>query len=93
MRLLGELRDRFRHRRDPYPCREAVELVTEYLEAAMTPYERERFERHLRACAPCTRYVEQVRLTADTLGRVHPEPPAAATQAALLAAFRDFHGG
>jgi anti-sigma factor RsiW len=91
MRLLGELRDRFRHRHDPYPCREAVELVTEYLEGAMTPFERERFERHLSTCGPCTRYVEQVRRTADVLGRVHPEPPTEATQAALLGVFRDFH--
>ena len=32
-------------------CHELVELVTEYLEDAMTASERERLEQHLAACA------------------------------------------
>jgi anti-sigma factor RsiW len=90
MGLLRELRDRVRHRNDPYRCEEAVELVTEYLEGAMSPVEAERFERHLRACDACVRYVAQVERTADTLGHVHPAPPSEGTRAALLDAFRDF---
>lgn len=91
MGLLGELRGRWWHRRDPYRCQEAVELVTDYLEGAMSPSERERFERHLRACDACIRYVDQVRHTADVLGHVHPEAPTGTTRSALLDTFRDFH--
>jgi anti-sigma factor RsiW len=91
MGVLREFRDRIRHRRDPYRCQEAVELVTDYLEGAMSPVEVERFERHLHRCADCVRYVEQVQRTVDALGQLHPPPPAGATQVALLDAFRNFH--
>jgi anti-sigma factor RsiW len=67
-----------------------VELVTDYLEEAMPARDRRRFERHLRNCPGCTRYVHQVRLTADALGHVHPEPPTGPTRDALVQAFKDF---
>jgi anti-sigma factor RsiW len=44
-------------------CRELVELVTDYLEGAMTPEEAARFEAHVAACAGCEAYLEQVRAT------------------------------
>lgn len=91
--LVRELRRRRIHWRDPHRCRHAVELVTDYLEGAMTPEERARFERHLRTCPSCVRYVDQVRHTIDVMGRVHPHPPAGATREALLSAFRDFPRG
>jgi hypothetical protein len=84
-----ELRDRIVHIGD-LTCQHAVELVTEYLEGALTPRARKRFERHIRGCAACTTYLDQVRLTADTLGRVHPDPPTGPARDSLLQAFRDF---
>lgn len=90
VRLLNELRDIVRHRGDRLTCQQAVELVTEYLEGAMTPPTRACFERHLRTCPHCVAYVEQVRRTADVLGHVQPVPPTGATRDALLDAFRDF---
>lgn len=88
--LFDELRQRFRHRNDTLVCRDVVELVTEYLEGAMSADDRRAFEHHLSRCADCTAYVEQCRRTVDVLGRVQPEPPDDATRAALLDAFRDF---
>jgi anti-sigma factor RsiW len=44
-------------------CQELVELVTDYLEDALTPEERERFEAHLDDCPGCRAYVEQMRVT------------------------------
>jgi hypothetical protein len=85
-----ELRDIIRHLGD-YTCQQAVELVTDYLEQALPARDRRRFERHLRNCAACSRYVEQVRLTTDTLGRVHPAPPSGETRDALVQVFKDFH--
>lgn len=90
MRPFEEIKLRIRHLRDPLTCREAVEIVTDYLEGAMQPSERERFERHLRACPDCVTYVDQVRTTAEVLGRVAPAPPAGATRDALIATFREF---
>ncbi len=89
VRAFEELRDRIGHVGD-MTCQQAVELVTEYLEGALTPRARRRFERHIRGCVACTTYLEQVRLTADTLGRMHPHPPTGPARDSLLQAFRDF---
>ena len=50
-------------------CQELVELVTDYLEGAMSPEERERFEEHLDACGNCRRYLAQMRQTIRLVGR------------------------
>ncbi|MFM2078411.1 MAG: hypothetical protein RJA49_2301 [Actinomycetota bacterium] len=88
--VFAELRDRVRHFRDPLVCNQVVELVTEYLEGAMSAKDRARFEQHLARCPHCTAYVEQTRRTVDVLGKVAPAPPDEATREALLDAFRDF---
>ncbi len=88
--LFDELRQRFRHRDDALVCRDVVELVTDYLEGAMSARDRRAFEHHLSLCADCTAYVEQCRRTVDVLGRVQPEPPDETTRSALLDAFREF---
>jgi anti-sigma factor RsiW len=59
-----------------YPCQELVELVTEYLEDAMTPHERASFEAHLAICTGCRNYVGQVKATVRALEQL-PEPPVA----------------
>ncbi len=89
---INELRDRFGHLGDT-TCQRVVELVTEYLEGALTPRARRRFERHIHGCPACTVYLDQVRRTADVLGHVHPEPPTGHVREALLQAFRDFSCG
>jgi hypothetical protein len=53
-------------------CRELVELVTIYLEAALPPRERDRFEAHHRGCSACQAHVSQVRLVVSALGRLPP---------------------
>jgi anti-sigma factor RsiW len=53
-------------------CREAVGLVTEYLEGALSDADRRRFEDHLRYCPHCEEYLTQIRVTISTLGRVEP---------------------
>jgi anti-sigma factor RsiW len=54
-------------------CREAVELVTSYLEDTMSRGERKRFERHLEHCDGCAAYLDQVRETIRATGSVGPE--------------------
>ena len=47
----------------PLVCRDAVELVTEYLEAALDPSRASAFERHVAGCDGCAAYVAQIRTT------------------------------
>lgn len=54
-------------------CRQAVELVTDYLEGALSRRDRERLEAHLAACPHCQEYLEQMRVMIAALGRVEPE--------------------
>jgi anti-sigma factor RsiW len=51
-------------------CQELVGLVTDYLEEALTPEERGRFEAHLPRCPHCRLYLEQMRQTIAALGRI-----------------------
>jgi anti-sigma factor RsiW len=71
-------------------CRELVELVTDYLEGVLAPAERARFDEHLEACPYCVTYVEQMRTTVATLGRVTRAQLSPEAQKELLAAFRDW---
>lgn len=64
---------RLRPRSHDLVCRHAVELVTDYLEGALSPAERGRFEAHLAACPHCAEYLAQIRETIRLAGRVTPE--------------------
>ena len=75
---------------EPFTCREMVELVTDYLEGTLSRAERRRFEGHIDGCENCTRYVDQMRITLRTLGRLEPESLSDDARAELLAAFRDW---
>lgn len=70
-------------------CQELVELLTDHLEGSLGWRARRRVEKHLRACAACTRYVEQMRETLDLLGTVPVDTLSPQAQATLLDAFRD----
>lgn len=70
------------------PCRELVELITEYLEDRLSPRDRARFEAHLAECPPCQRYLDQFRQTIRVLGRLPEESLSPAARDMLLAAFR-----
>jgi predicted anti-sigma-YlaC factor YlaD len=70
-------------------CQELVELVTDYLEGALAPGERARFDEHLDECPGCRAYLEQLRVTLRLVRRTEgleqrPEV------AGLLAAFREY---
>ena len=82
----------FTLRRDKARCQDVVELVTDYLEGALDAPVRARFERHIAGCPDCTRYLDEVRLTRDAMGRVHPVPPPDDAKAAILDAFRRARG-
>ena len=72
------------------PCRELVELITEYLEDRLSPTDRSRFEAHLTECEPCRTYLEQFRQTIRALGRLPEESLSVEARNTLLTAFRDW---
>ena len=71
-------------------CQELVELVTDYLDGALPPAERMRFDAHIAGCDGCHTYLEQIRLTIARTGSLLPERLDPAAEAALLEAFRDW---
>jgi anti-sigma factor RsiW len=62
----------FRRRR-ALVCRQAVELMTDYLDGALSTRDQARLEAHLAGCPHCTEYLEQVRATVAAVGRVEPD--------------------
>lgn len=77
-----------------FRCQDLVEVVTDYLEGAMDPSTRARFDRHLRRCDGCDRYLAQIRRTVELTGRLSVDDVDALGPEAsdrLLDAFRDFH--
>ena len=69
-------------------CQELVELVTDYLEAALSPEETARFDEHLARCTGCAAYLEQIRQTIVLTGRLTPESLSPEAERHLLDAFR-----
>jgi anti-sigma factor RsiW len=74
-------------------CQELVELVTAYLDGALSAGDAARFDRHLAECDGCTVYVEQFRATITSLGHLPPESLSREAEQHLLAAFRDWRSG
>ncbi len=72
----------------PIPCREAVELVTEYVEGTLDAPRRAAFEGHLGHCDWCRAYLEQIRITLRVVGDVPPEVVDPALERGLLDLFR-----
>jgi anti-sigma factor RsiW len=75
-------------RRNPLVCKEVVELVTDYLEGTMAPRERARFESHIADCPNCRRYLAQMRITLDVLGRIEAEAVAPEAMDELVELYR-----
>jgi anti-sigma factor RsiW len=73
-------------------CQEVVELVTDYVEGALPVDETALFEQHLNFCDGCVWYVDQMRTTIDSVGRIGEEDLPEETRERLMTAFRDWKG-
>jgi anti-sigma factor RsiW len=74
---------------EPMDCNELVELVTAYLDGSLDADTRARFDLHLVGCDGCENYLEQFRVTVETLSSIDDElDPAYRNR--LLDAFRDW---
>jgi anti-sigma factor RsiW len=75
---------------DTLTCQELVELVTDYLEGALRPTERARFETHITQCQHCSTHLDQMRMTIRLLGKLTTEALSPVACHELLAHFRDW---
>lgn len=69
-------------------CKEFVEIVTQYLEGVMSPFERDRFEAHIEECGNCATYLAQMRTTLHLAGELTEDSIEPGMRRRLLAAFR-----
>jgi len=77
---------------DAMACREAIALVNDYLDEALSPVERALLVDHLRACAHCAEYLEQIRASIRLACHVEPgdlDPEARAAMTDLYRAWRE----
>jgi anti-sigma factor RsiW len=74
-------------------CQELVELVTNYLDDALSGTTRARFDRHLSGCDGCSAYLRQMRDTIRVTGAITEEQLEPAQRDRLLRAFRTWRDG
>ena len=75
-------------RRKDIVCQQAVEMITDYLEGALSRRDRRRLDAHLRACPNCSAYLEQIQLTIKLTGTVEADDLSAEAQAELTELYR-----
>ena len=83
---------RLRPRRD-IVCREAVELVTDYLEDALSQAQRRRFEAHLAHCPDCPEYLAQMRAIVALAGQVTPDDLTSRMRQEFVSLYRRWRDG
>ena len=71
-------------------CQEVVELVTDYVEEALPADKASLFEEHVNFCDGCEWYLDEMRATIATVGRITEEEVPVETRDKLLTAFREW---
>jgi hypothetical protein len=71
-------------------CQEVVELVTDYLDQTLPADDTSLFEQHINFCDGCEWYLDQMRATISTVGRIREEEVPPETRDKLLTAFREW---
>jgi anti-sigma factor RsiW len=82
----------FRRRR-ALVCRQAVELMSDYLDDALSDRHRARLEAHLADCPHCSEYLAQLRVTIEALGKATPEDLPNEAVDELVALYRRWRTG
>jgi predicted anti-sigma-YlaC factor YlaD len=78
---------------DDFPCNLFVELVTEYLEGALSSDETQRLQEHLVVCGGCESVLEQFRAVIRMTGALAEDDVDALTPAQrepVMSAFREW---
>lgn len=75
---------------EAFSCQELVELVTDYLEGALSPADLRRFEEHIGGCDGCTEYLAQFKRTIELAGTLTPGDLTPEAESTLLGVFRSW---
>lgn len=78
---------------DDLTCRELVEVITDFVEGAMSDTDRARFDRHLDECTGCRAVMSQFRSTIEVTGRLTEDQVSEAQLDAMREVFRRWRGG
>lgn len=71
-------------------CREAVSLMSDYVDGSLSRRDRRRLDKHLAACPHCRTYLDQMRTTIAASGSVGPDDLEPAALEELVEIFRRF---
>lgn len=69
-------------------CRQAVALMTDYLDDALGSDDHALIEAHLAECESCAEHLRQIRITVAVTGRVREEDLAPAAREDLMHLYR-----
>jgi anti-sigma factor RsiW len=69
-------------------CQQAVSLVTAYLDSALRPRNRARFEAHVAECPHCDEHLKQIEVSIRVTGAVRVEDLAPAARQDLVDVYR-----
>lgn len=77
-------------RRRALVCREAVALMSDYIDGVLDERDRKLLDVHLADCPLCTEYLAQLRATIDALGHAEPEDLSDEAIDEFVALYRDW---
>lgn len=83
----------FRRRRRALVCRDAVALMSDYVDDVLSRRDRERLEAHLANCPHCTEYLAQIKATITATGHVQPDDLSEEVLDELVTLFRRWRDG
>jgi anti-sigma factor RsiW len=75
---------------DPHDitCRQAVALMTDYLDGVLGPDDQALMEAHLAECESCAEHLRQIRITVAVTGRIREDDLAPAVREDLMDLYR-----
>jgi len=80
-------------RRRTLVCRQAVALMSDYIDDALPERDRARLEHHLAGCPHCTEYLAQLRVTIAALGHADPDQLTDEALGELVELYRQWRTG
>jgi anti-sigma factor RsiW len=80
-------------RRRALVCREAVALMSDYIDGLLDETDRTRLDAHLADCPLCVEYLAQLRATIDALGQAEPEDLSEEALDEFVSLYREWRAG
>jgi anti-sigma factor RsiW len=79
--------------RDELVCQQVVELISDYIEGALSRAQRRRLQAHLANCEHCTEYLAQMRATIRLTGTLGTHDLTPEMRVDLIELYRRWQAG